>query len=90
MSEQKSTPQFSVVGHVPEPVAIEFADGVRQVPGAVVRELGGAEALRGQAPQLKQFTYAEFMRLYGDDRAGRAISATVSGIVGQHLRMFRV
>ncbi|HEX8688209.1 MAG TPA: hypothetical protein VF654_16975 [Pyrinomonadaceae bacterium] len=88
MSEQKHAPEFSVAGCVPEPVAVEFADGVRQVPGAVVRELGGGEALKKMSAQLGRLTYADFMRAYGDDRAGRAVSAALNSMVGQHLRMF--
>lgn len=89
MSERTHAPEFSIAGHVPEPVAVEFADGVRQVPGAVAAELGGADELKKLAPSLKAITYADFMRAYGDDRSSRAVSAALNQLVGQHLRMFR-
>lgn len=90
MSGQTQQPAFSIAGHVPEPVAVEFADGVRQVPGAVAAELGGAAELKKLAPALKSYTYAEFMRTYGDDRTGRLVRRAVSEMVSQHLRMFRL
>jgi hypothetical protein len=88
MSEQTQIPTFSIAGHVPAPVAIEFADGVRQVPGAVAAELGGADELIKTAPALKQITYDAFMRAYGDDRAGRAVRGAIGQVVSQHMRMF--
>jgi hypothetical protein len=90
MSEQNSPPVFSLGGLVEPPVAIEFADGVRQVPAAFVAELGGGDELRKLAPALKRVTFEVFMGGFSAERSGRLVSGAVSQIVGQHLRMFRL
>ena len=88
MSDQ-STPVFSIGEHIPEPLAVEFADGMHAIPGAFVAELGGADEIRKQAAILKRVTHADFMRGFSDNRSGRLVSAAVREMVGQHLRMCR-
>lgn len=77
---------FSTGATVPEPIAIEFGDGMHTVPGWVVAQLGGPDALKGAARELRQATFEQFMQSVGDERAAEYLNKIQADIFSAHMR----
>ncbi len=72
-----------------EEVDVEFADGLKTLPGWLVVNLGGKDMLESAKVRLKQIKFADFMQHWSQQNVRATIGRHLSNIRKDHVRQSR-
>ena len=87
MENSGSTFVFACGVERADPVNVTFADGVRAVPGWIVKHYGGREKLLADAEVYAQLNYSDFIASFDEAVEREHLNKEQADVLRRHFRL---